>query len=439
MTPNDLDQFMADPELAQLLEQAKISDDIFDVVKLRENQHSDMLAWCLNPNEGHSQGDAVVKDFLVAAWEESASAAYANKRFFEVWRPAKIRTTSFGSAFLTRELGVHINGEGSKGRLDLFLVDPLNKLVVTIENKAGRKLSDTQLKNYWDAVRRQVMARPAFKEYEFAFVFIDRELDEQTDRTKAGRKWIVLDYSWLKASADRARQHIARANQSAQLMMAYCQRQTDDWQSDDERRLVDTAASLAARHERVVTRLKHLRRTRITSWTPALMAGFDGDLLRFFHQNEHACDSLVEGSGIAAVAVKLKRKRPELAANHIDVFRRWLALASNVSDELMKEDANPEWPVYVTIRRETSEDSDEPRFQVRLIWIRSAFAPYLDEDAIRSCLESDYPELAKRKARNVRRVKIGGVVSAGAAVEKALEVSDRLELLLRACPAAQGV
>jgi hypothetical protein len=108
MRQEELERFMADQDLSQLLEQAKISDDIFDVIDLRENQHSDMLAWCLNPNEGHGQGDAAIKDFLIAAWEKcnSTNARFANKRFFEKWGPARIRTTSFGSSFLARELGI---------------------------------------------------------------------------------------------------------------------------------------------------------------------------------------------------------------------------------------------------------------------------------------------------------------------------------------------
>ncbi|WZB71970.1 PD-(D/E)XK nuclease family protein [Achromobacter xylosoxidans] len=52
-----------------LIERVKISDDFLDVVSLTETQHSDMLAWCLHPNEGHGQGDAVIKDFLIAAYD----------------------------------------------------------------------------------------------------------------------------------------------------------------------------------------------------------------------------------------------------------------------------------------------------------------------------------------------------------------------------------
>lgn len=430
LTRDDLDAFMSDPELAQALEQARITDDIFDVITLRENQHSDMLAWCLNPNEGHGQGDAIIKDFLVAAYQESAGAAFHNKRFFEEWRPSRIRTTTFGAAFLSRELGIEIDLDGKKGRLDLFLVDPVNKIVVTIENKAGRKLSSKQLDDYWNAVRTQVAQRPVFKEYQFAYVVVDRELDDDVDRDELGSKWIVLDYGWLKTSAVRARQQVDRSNLAAQLLMSYCQRQTD-WQADEEQRLVDLAASLSTRHQSVVYALRALRRTRIASWTPSMLKAHNADLLLFLHQHRHACAALLAGSGIAAVAADIRRLRPGLSLGYLDVYRTWLAIGSSAADELADGDAERrEWPVYVIVRKETSDENERTTFKVRLIWTSSAFGDRVDIETIRSLLEKPFPELAKRKSRNIRRITFGRQMDAAAAVRLALDVADKLERAL---------
>ncbi|MFM9866354.1 PD-(D/E)XK nuclease family protein [Achromobacter xylosoxidans] len=432
MTDFELDQFMSDPDLAHILEQAKVSDDVFDVVDLRETQHSDMLAWCLNPNEGHAQGDSVIKDFLLAAWDASADAKYANKTFFEAWRPATIRTTSFGAAFLTRELGFDLGHDSKKSRLDLFLVDPVNKIVVTIENKAGRKLSASQLTEYWDAVRSQVASRRAFQDYKFAFVVVDREANENTDLGVVGNKWILMDYSWLKISATRAQYHIDRSNHAARLLMAYCQRQTDDWQSENERRLIDRAGTLAVRHVNVIDRLRELRRERITSWTPSLVNSADGDLLRFYHQHRLVCQALLQGSGIAAVASSLKKLRPDLPGNMIDMYRKRLALGSEMAELCMDEDVDePEWPVYVAVRRFTSEESEEARFQVRLIWISSAFASQIDVEKLRSQFERAFPPLKTHKMRNIRRITLISNATAEVAAKQACLFSEKVEKLLK--------
>lgn len=97
---------------------------MLDVITLTENQHSDMLAWCLTPGEGHGQGDAVIKDFLQAAYREAGIAIYDNKKFFSSWMPGRIRVTSFGSAFVTHEFTVKLKDPEQEDkrawRLDLF-------------------------------------------------------------------------------------------------------------------------------------------------------------------------------------------------------------------------------------------------------------------------------------------------------------------------------
>ncbi|WP_374664469.1 PD-(D/E)XK nuclease family protein [Ramlibacter sp.] len=231
MRKEDLSEFMADAGLVKLIEAVKVSDDMLDVVELTENQHSDMLAWCLNPNEGHAQGDAVLKDLLIAAFAKGAACTYDNKKFFAEWTPARIRRTSFGSAFVSREFQISLP-DMRRGRLDLFVVDPQNKILVVIENKVGASLTAGQLSGYWHRAKQDIGGRRAFQDFAFVFIVLDREIDGYTEESlsELGTKWCLLDYSWLEASAERARHHLARHNQAAQLLMSYCQKQTA-WES----------------------------------------------------------------------------------------------------------------------------------------------------------------------------------------------------------------
>lgn len=269
MTPNDLYAFLSDKRLVDLIERVKISDDFLDVVSLTETQHSDMLAWCLHPNEGHGQGDAVIKDFLIAAYEAGQETnKFANKIFFETWTPGKIRTSSFGSAFIAREFSL-TTADTRRGRLDLFLIDPGNKIIVTIENKAGASLTETQLSDYYAAVSQQISNRRVFSDYQFAYIVVDRDLaDYPEEHLKSlGNKWALLDYGWLEASANRARLHLERNNEAAQLLMAYCQKQTG-WQSPNEKQVNELAAELASQHEAVVEAIRLQRKVQPTEWTP---------------------------------------------------------------------------------------------------------------------------------------------------------------------------
>jgi hypothetical protein len=78
----ELYAFLRDPKLLELIELNKTVDDVFDVLTLTENQNSEVLAWCMNPHEGHSQGDGVIKDFLEAAHAASDCCTYDNRKFF---------------------------------------------------------------------------------------------------------------------------------------------------------------------------------------------------------------------------------------------------------------------------------------------------------------------------------------------------------------------
>ena len=75
---------------------------------------------------------------------------------------------------------------------------------------------------------QQISNRRVFSDYQFAYIVVDRDLaDYPEEHLKSlGNKWALLDYGWLEASANRARLHLERNNEAAQLLMAYCQKQT---------------------------------------------------------------------------------------------------------------------------------------------------------------------------------------------------------------------
>ncbi|QVX40769.1 PD-(D/E)XK nuclease family protein (plasmid) [Ralstonia solanacearum] len=432
MYEEDLYAFLSDGRLIDLIERVKVSDDFLDVIELSENQHSDMLAWCLHPNEGHGQGDAVVKDFLIAAFKAGSGAnKFLNKKFFEKWTPGRIRTTSFGAAFIAREFSVQIKIGEKKGRLDLFLIDPVNRIVVTIENKAGASLSSSQLTDYYDAVVEQIGRRPVFHGYDFAHVVVDKGLDGYSEEhiESLGNKWALLDYAWLSASANRARLHMERNNEAAQMLMAYCQKQTG-WQSPNERHVSELSAELASHHEAVVIAMTELRKAKPTSWTPKQFEGARGELLLFIQQNRQLCEYLVQARGIGAVLVGLRRERPDLSFEDIEHRRTWLRFATPRMQSLMRS-SDGNWPLFVNVVRESKNDDDNSRFKVRVIWANDEFRDGgLDVDALRAHVAVHYPELRKFEGRAYRRLVVASRLDVGAAVKRAVEVAKDMDRLL---------
>lgn len=431
MDAKELYAFLSDPEIVELIEQVKVSDDILDVIKLSENQHSDMIAWCLSPNEGHAQGDAVIKDFLIAAYAARDGATYDNKQFFARWTPGRIRTASFGSAFVTREFSVKVENGKRAGRLDLFLVDPQNEIIVAIENKVGAKLNESQLSKYHAAVKEQIGRRPVFSNYHFAFVVLDRKLEDYDDEyiEGLGTKWVMLDYSWLRDSANRARLQVARNNQAAQLLVAYCQKQTA-WESPVERRLSGLTAELSIRHEAVVKALRELRKQKLPDWTPGQLEGHGGELILFRNQHRRLCTHLLRAQGTAAVLVQIRHSLPSLKPEHFRKGRTWLDFSS--PQILLLATASDEWPIFVNVYREAAgDDTDTSKYTVRMFWCRENFnAAAVDQDALRKHFQSRFPALKMFDGSSVRRIVMGRRLDATSAAKAACTLaSDIAELL----------
>lgn len=432
---NDLNisAFMADDNLMEMLEQVKISDDIFDVINLVENQHSDMLAWCLNPNEGHSQGDALIKDFLMSAHGESFDCTYANKKFFAEWTPSKIRTSSFGTAFVSREFSIKLDSDGAKGRLDLFLIDPANKIIVAIENKAGAKLTGEQLDDYYAQINTVFGTRPIFKDFQFAFVVIDRKLDfyPEDHIIDLGTRWVLLNYQWLESAAKRAKHHLARNNQAAQLLMAYCQKQTH-WEKPSEKRLSELASDLVSEHEPVISALWNIKFEKIAEWTPSLLKGELGSLRLFYQQSKQLCNVLFEARGIGSVASSLRQKMLPKTPYEIVKTRVWLGFATQtMSDLIDQENENSNWPVYVAVQRESTSNSSESKFNVTFVWRRDNFAANFDAEKLRNVLAKDFRALDKFTSSSRRRVVVKSQVSSSVAAENAYLIAIKIDQAIR--------
>ena len=349
MTP--IQTFLADHRLTELAELCKTSDSLLSLFDLLENQHSDLLAWCLSPNEGHGLGDGVVKDLLLAASiaaSQLPKLAAPSLAFLTKWTPGRIRNTSFGSAFVVRELGIQTSGDKGrrKGRLDLFLVDPVNQLLVVIENKTGSALTKAQLDGYKEAVRGDLKPLNAFKDFDCLLVVLDQFLDGVPPEADA---WVGIDYSFLEPTAVRARAQVDRSNPAAKLVLEYCQQHIEE-ESPEEDRIGELAAELALDFPGVMDALKTMKRHSIKEWAAASFDSDERELALFNQQHKELTERLIEKSGISAIASRVLREVPGLLNNeeHVEQGRTSVsftvkALGSFHDDVL--------WPVYVYLYR----------------------------------------------------------------------------------------
>ncbi len=433
MNSDDLYAFLRDPKLLELIEQNKTTDNFFDFLTLSENQNSEVLAWCMTPNEGHSQGDAVIKDLLEAAYAVSEKSVWDNRKFFSKWTPGKIRTSSFGAAFVTREFHIKVDKGTKNGRLDLFLVDPLNKILITIENKVKATLTALQLEKYVQAVKSGLASRKVFADYDLAFLVIDKDLESYTEDQLAalGNRWALLDYHWLEASANRARLQLERGNRAAQLLVSYCQSVTH-WESPVNKQLSETAADLVLTHPSVIETLRELNGHSMSQWVSTTLTGHLGELTLFLAQHRHVCEKLLSIRGIAGMIPKLLKAAPLLTQETIEEGSYWVAATPPEGKRLMRDEG---WPLYVDLYKVAKVSSvSSPKYNVKLVWVRSRFNPGVcSEERLRSYFEADFKGLSSFVSSDTRRLLIAEHVPPTEAIETTARLISSLNTGIQLC------
>lgn len=172
--------FLTDPDV-QFSKDWPLSRDAFNILGLKENGHSKMIAWLLNPKEGHYLGDYFIKQLLSEAF--IACSSNDVNPFTEIGFDSilDIENQSFHETFVELEFSV-----GEYGRVDIALINYSKKLIVFIENKYTASIHGDQLSNYREW-------RCANEEFRKICIF----MDYSENSTEELPDWISLNYDWL--------------------------------------------------------------------------------------------------------------------------------------------------------------------------------------------------------------------------------------------------
>ena len=415
-TTEAVEAFLCDPRLSELCEILKIGDDILDVINLSENQHSDFLAWLFDPREGHGQGDQIVRDLLMSATQAVAECGLDGRsttsRFFAEWPPSRIRTASFGSVFTARELGLK-----ATERVDLFVIDPDNRFVLLIENKAGTAHSQNQLDGYRASWQEAVATNPHLKDYSSVYIALDRDFvgGDWSERPSNGY-WLHLGYDWLKASADRALLHVERGNAAARLVVSYCNRQTD-WESPSSQRAITLAAELHQLHSVAVRYMLETTPGRLERYW--LQDGRSNHMI-FMLQNKAAFSLLRDTQGMASIKETLVARVPGFTRDHIEHARAWLDLCPLGWEQFEGDDW---WPVYLHV---SYSDSTKAKYDVALILDVGHAKSEAEGEQLREYLKVFDNRFGKRQGNSWRKVVLNRELGVGDLVRKLEEHAGRL-------------
>ena len=413
-------QFVNDQRLDEVIEPLKRSNDIFDIIQPTENQHSKILAWLFNPREGHGQGDAILKDFLYAAYEASDEHVLANKLFFETWSPSRIARTGFHGICLMPEFCLE-----SGKRLDLLMVDLDNQILIVVENKYGARYSTDQLENYYAEVAAMLRQRPAFQGFRTAHIAVDRNYRRRQGEEGPPpplNRWAYVDYRWLERGARRAELQLKRGNTSASLVMAYCQAQTD-YEPPSLRHASDVLAELVREYHPLVDAFAEARQVTVGGLTPTDLRD---DLWVYVRHHADMVNRMITMGALAFLEPSLRRSMPTVP---LDTYygKQYVDLQP-VGWRVLGE-ADGLWPLAVKVWTVDSSADGSAQFGFALYYSPSECnAQYADP--LRGALENMFPELRKGRQTSSYRT-LGHVKSVGEAA-----VEGRVRQLLESANAA---
>lgn len=415
---DSFEEFVTDTRLVQLCDVQRTGDEFLDVIRLFENQHSDILAWMLDPREGHGQGEEILRDLLIQASviasqrNSSLDRKSATALFFKKWPPSKIRTTGFGSAFTARELGMT-----PQERVDLFVIDSQNKFIVAIENKAGAPHTEEQLDRYKKHLNDVVSANPRLKGYAQVYIALDRNSEEDYREDAPGSDdWLHMGYSWLKASAQRALLHISRGNLAAKIVMAYCNRQTD-WEDPDNALCARLCAELHHLYPETIKTLIHTDQGRAEKvW---LSSTTEDQIQLFGLQNKSAIALLKATKGMVSVKSEIVHTL-KIPADYIDNKR----IRLYIFPECCAEFINYYWPIYLTL---SYVDHSTSTFNLTLCWNSKNANNANEAEYLRKVLTRLNPKFGNHTNSQIRRVNIGSGLSLNESIPKIAKAIKEIE------------
>lgn len=430
---NLFEAFVADPILGQAIEALKRANDVFDIIDPQETQHSEMLQWLLNPREGHGQGDAMFKDFLTAAQVSCEVENGHNADFFAYWTPSRITMTGFHSLLLFREYQI-----SPENKLDFFLVDPVNGFIIVVENKYKALHDNAQLTRYRKAVG-QLARHPTFKDYHVALIALDKGRSKEREVKELVANWVYVDYLWLRSGASRAEAQLKRGNQSASLLISYCQRQAG-YESQAERH-VDTLLSRLTRGYRPLLKpLAEARAKRLNKDQSLTLGDPASDLWLFAQHYPELVTRLTRLKNLSFVKAEVEAAVPGAKFDH-EVGDKWIRLFDkNWHQYTQAEEVDVYWwPFFIRVEvvapqymTEKDQEVSETRYVVSVVYrephVRTENAPRIHVAMVKA-----FPELTRGAQKaGVRRlmkeeVKESSLIS---------EVQRRYRLLAGAIQAA---
>lgn len=337
---------------------------IFDVLDLNETGLSAVIAWLLNPAEGHGLNDFFIKSMLRGA---ITSEGYTNPVSI-----LELESMNLHGLSVHKEYGL----DGYERRIDILATDIDNKLVVVIEYKYGSGETNNQLAAYSERVEKKIESDPGYR-----VIRILMDGQEKTDRNKLAAsqqdKWAIVSHSWLIDALTQAVEKDTGSDACQWILKDLLVHLSSCYELDNVyNSAIGHMAGMASRHQDLVDQYSEVvlatGENELNIWelddigliglNKQLEPGpFDQVVLlrKFFKTNATLLSTLAQYARLEWLQELLDKRFPgQLDCRPSDKKIAMLDIFQFSWAKFQKTD-QPLWPFYLTVEQHRQEDGEE--------------------------------------------------------------------------------
>ena len=184
----------------------KIENDLrtFNPIKIltkgsKEELHSKVLSWLLNPSENHNFGDAFLKLFF----EEIFSTQYYDftKNESPELSVAEIRFSNFYNSKIKTEL--QVDNKDATGKIDILIINEDKGIVCVLENKTFTCNHNKQLDKYYNHIEEEFKDEKTQRKYIRKYIYLTPEGECPIDEGDHAEKYNCVGYKQISEMIDK--------------------------------------------------------------------------------------------------------------------------------------------------------------------------------------------------------------------------------------------
>jgi hypothetical protein len=357
ISTKEIENFLLDEDVRLCMDWGKERNP-FEIIEPDEVRNSRMLAWLLNPREGHLQGDYFIKALIRTVLETYKDTENINllkkNPFFKDWKVFDVEQTSFANAVVWPEFQISESQAGKK-RVDITMFDKANELFLFIENKFGSPEGKDQTTEYFKGLEKLLKPLnpkdPPYRLYIF--------LDYNENKAKS-KDWISLNYNWLQNALKQLIDRDAIPAGVEYVLKGYYEYLSNDnssnpYHSGPEKHL----AAIARKHQNLLKFMRKLKNELAKQTTERLLLDepkkIEDKLYLLYWQHPSFFWGLFDYTGWEYIGEKLERKIGDKGFEYV-VSKRAVYIHNTDWKKYYKRDYT-DWGIQPYVLQESNGDT----------------------------------------------------------------------------------